>query len=460
MEILATDLDKYYQYNLEVTNLKIPKLSQFHNEQQFEKKNFKLINADINKNNINSISVELKVFDGESLKHYTVPKDFKFKLLKKPESKKINESYKKYTKDHIFQLISGYKPVMGSDPEIFLENNKNQIIPAFEVLPDKKNGILTDRSSRFGTGSVFYDGYQAEFTTGCDRCLAYHVDSVQFGLEKMLKVVKSKNKNAKFSLKNVIEVDYESLQNADDNHVEFGCDPSLNAYGLRGINLNSRDTIHRTAGGHIHFGFDKISSYNEIYKPNDKEIIKIVKALDSILGVCCVSLFGKYDNPIRRTMYGLAGEYRKTDYGFEYRVLSNAWVIHPVIMYMVFYLARNVVTFALNDLMHLWSSSELNTVRIINNCNVAGARRTMTQNKEVLNQIFKGCSTTNTDLFFKLFYNGVDSFIKDPNDFEKNWLLYTKKLNENEEYPWKDHTNSAKKCWTSASHDLKNGKKL
>jgi hypothetical protein len=62
----------------------------------------------------------------------------------------------------------------------------------------------------------------------------------------------------------------------------------------------------RTTGGHIHFG---------IGKRDDETVSRMVKALDAIIGVACVSLFDGIDDPRRRRMYGLAGEYRLPEYG-------------------------------------------------------------------------------------------------------------------------------------------------
>jgi len=45
--------------------------------------------------------------------------------------------------------------------------------------------------------------------------------------------------------------------------------------------------------------------------------------MDVYVGLKCVAL----DNqPIRRTKYGHAGRYRPTDYGIEWRTLSNFWI--------------------------------------------------------------------------------------------------------------------------------------
>lgn len=99
----------------------------------------------------------------------------------------------------------------------------------------------------------------------------------------------------------------------------FGCSPDFNAHQqgqpwptVKPEFLNEDAGGWRFAGGHVHIGYDaKVPDF-------------VVAAFaDVYLGLPAVSLDqqGK-----RRDLYGQAGRYRPTEYGIEYRVLSNFWI--------------------------------------------------------------------------------------------------------------------------------------
>jgi hypothetical protein len=177
-------------------------------------------------------------------------------------------------------------------------------------------------------------------------------------------------------------------------------------------------------------------------------MVKIVKALDAIMGVAGVSMFAKYDDPRRRIMYGLAGEYRLPPHGLEYRVLSNAWLFHPVIANIVFDLSRSAAMFGKNNLLKHWDATEAETIEVINTCNVEGARAILRRNKELLIKILDvklddmGCSK----YAYKAIIEGMESVIKDPSDIVGNWGL-TKK--------WKSHCDAPNKNVHQVDRDSK-----
>jgi len=309
---------------------------------------------------------------------------------------------------------------VGSDPEIFLEKKDGSVLPAFDFLPGKEKSVPTT-PSRGPNCNLYYDGFQAEFTTEAQSCLAYHVDSIQGGLKAALSHAKNKDTKAKLSLNTVMDISPELMAGSEEKHVAFGCMPSLNAYGLQGIKGNAREILFRSAGGHIHFGCGKL---------DEKTMVKVVKALDAVLGVCCVSFFAKYDNPRRRQMYGLAGEYRLPPHGLEYRTLSNAWLFHPLLAHMVFDLARKAFVFGQKDFLKYWKGNEEETVKCIQECDVELAHTIMERNKDILLKIFgaaymqygKEYVKGNSEAAYKAFYDGIDSIV-DTKDIAANWLL-------------------------------------
>lgn len=110
------------------------------------------------------------------------------------------------------------------------------------------------------------------------------------------------------------EYDMEYLQSLGRQAMEFGCDPDFNAYTCQANEAPSSRSTLRTAGGHIHVG------YND---PNPFDSYDIARAMDLYLGVPSVLM----DEDVRRrSMYGKSGACRIKPYGVEYRVLSNFWL--------------------------------------------------------------------------------------------------------------------------------------
>lgn len=331
--------------------------------------------------------------------------------------------------------------LLGADPEIFVENGKGELIPAFEFLPDHESAIknepkLMDKIR--GTGyQPFWDGYQAEFNVRADFCIAYMMDSVREGLKKTLQDARKKDPSAQLSLKTTMDIPLERLATDDRRYVQFGCTPSLSVYPDETFPEVEPDTIpFRSAGGHIHF------SYN-------RDVKEAVIGLDRVLGVLCVSLFQKYDDPRRRILYGRAGEYRKTPYGMEYRVLSNAWLCNPIVANMVYELARRVARLGN---WSSWVAAEKEVRDCINNCDVAAAHRILKRN---INQLYGlvrtlPSGTKAEDRLVKLIFEGAHTALREPDKVSKSWFL-------DERVGWAGHAGSKTNSlgyWAGRGEDL------
>jgi hypothetical protein len=342
-----------------------------------------------------------------------VPSSFKFKVLTGNQGVKMVEAMQAFQLQNLGnQLGHGFQ--IGADPEVFVEDGKGVMIPAFTFLGSKKERANLTIESK----PVYWDGPQAEFETQPGTCLAYQVDSIHHGLKAVYDAAQKVNKNAKLSIRTVMEVPADVLQTAKEEHIEFGCMPSLNVYGFKPKIVAPRDLPFRSTGGHMHFG---------VGKKTDEQYTEMVKALDSILSVCAVSLFANYDNPIRRQYYGMVGEYRLPPHGIEYRTPSNAWIGHPMIAHMFFDLARKVLVFGEKGFRQYWKASEEETVRCVQECDVNLAHEIMERNKGVLLSIFSAAYhylvPAAREQVYNLFYNGVDTGVKDFTDVDGNWKL-------------------------------------
>ncbi len=288
--------------------------------------------------------------------------------------------------------------VLGADPEIFVENEGN-VFPAFEFLPSKYEPAKTEEGQ-----NAYWDGFQAEFNIKASSSIAECLRSIRFGLKKVLKSAQKRNPDAKLSTKTVVDIPLELLRDLPTHLTAFGCMPSYNVYDIAGKGAEGHTVPHRFAGGHIHFGIGEQS-------PND--VKRIVKALDAILGVACVSLFENLDNPVRRQYYGLAGEYRLPPHGLEYRSLSDAWLFSPKVAAMVLDLARKIVEYTLSD-KNTWKATDEEVVETILLSDVTKAREILKRNEHLFKEI-----GFNSDIdLFKPIETSVNM-----DDIAKNWKL-------------------------------------
>lgn len=329
--------------------------------------------------------------------------------------------------------------MLGCDPEVFAVHGKT-VLPAYKFLPDKNapiemgHKIRTYHDEPFS--QVFWDGVQAEMTVRPENCIAWLCDSVQLGLATTLKAARKITPDARLTLSNVITFPEAERKVAKREHVELGCSPSMNAYGMGGERPgDGRKLPVRFAGGHIH-----LSSLRAQQEPD-----KAAKFLDATLGVWSVGAAAGIDNPIRRKFYGLAGEFRPTNYGIEYRVLSNFWLCHPGIFHLTFELARlftNVFDSCAED---KWISDEMEVVRVINKYDVLGARKILERNKPTLASWLMNCIGFNPDKVFRVAEQSVMSTVPNVRDIEGNWMLDGK---------WGMHSNQNSSGWVATSNSL------
>lgn len=298
-------------------------------------------------------------------------------------------------------MITENEISLGADPELFVNAGDGSVMSAFDFLPPKTDPAKTDD----GNGA-YDDGIQSEFcvtpSTNIDEVTA----SVRCGLKKVLEMAKAKDSEAELSTQTVVDMDLNYLAALPVHLSQFGCMPSINAWDLSGIKEEGYLVPYRFAGGHIHFGLP----------PQPPEMIeKIVKALDFILGVTCVSWFESFDNPVRRQYYGLCGEFRLPPHGIEYRTLSNVWIYDKKLASKVLDLARKVVVATINGGTS-WQATPEETIDTIIQSDAAKAREIISRNMNVYKEI--GFDPGDIDLLAP-----IEASIPGVYDIAKNWGL-------------------------------------
>lgn len=117
---------------------------------------------------------------------------------------------------------------------------------------------------------------------------------------------------------------------------EFGCSQDYNAWTgeVNEGSENASEGTLRSAGGHEHIGFIKDSGNDFLL--DDIGRMKTVQILDCVKGFMSVILDNNKEAIERRKLYGKPGCYRPTEYGLEYRTLSNFWLKSPKLVELMY----------------------------------------------------------------------------------------------------------------------------
>lgn len=200
-----------------------------------------------------------------------------------------------------------FKYTVGTDPEVFVVNiNTNEVISAIGLIPGTKEEPypISDKGHAIQTDNVM-----AEFCVPPAQGAEELYLNIKFCLDHLDAMLPN---NIKTKILASAHLDEKYLDN--EQAQLFGCDADYNAYSLSQNPSIDSNTNLRTAGGHIHIG------YND---PDFDVNIRLIQALDLYLGLPSLVLDTDVD---RRKMYGKAGAFRIKEYGVEYRTLSNFWI--------------------------------------------------------------------------------------------------------------------------------------
>lgn len=206
----------------------------------------------------------------------------------------------------------------GSDPEFFLANSTTGLpIVAVGLV-----GGTKDKPRMVGDFGLQEDNVMAEFTTPPNATVDGNVDYALLGVQTVLNHLKAGTPTCTIYPSCYVDFPAATLEAAGPQAAQFGCSPDFDAYaqGARhprvdpGV-LRTANGAWRFAGGHIHVGYKDVC-----------EMPEYVAALmcDITFGLALVR-GGEVQGP-RRGLYGMAGRFRPTKYGVEYRTPSNTWL--------------------------------------------------------------------------------------------------------------------------------------
>lgn len=205
------------------------------------------------------------------------------------------------------------KLLLAADPEMFTKDSNNNISSVAGKLGcDKWNKLKAQEGVNLQEDNVLveFDIAPCESFAGFNKLL-------KAGIDHSSKIIKPHGLEIAEGVSSHIFTEAE-IASFDPSVLEFGCVPDYN--GLTGI-VNPRpsavDPGLRSAGGHIHFGYDKLLEVTQ------QTQAQMTIMCDLFLGMTSLLM----DNDTRRRkLYGQAGSVRFKDYGIEYRTLSNFWI--------------------------------------------------------------------------------------------------------------------------------------
>ncbi len=321
-------------------------------------------------------------------------------------------------------LVHPVSVSLGCDPELFLMRD-GKVIGSERLIP--KEGLTVSLGykrnekgeyERNDKGEhvleiipvVVRDGVQVElhpFAANCrqevcnqiSRCFKYLKKAID---EEKKGILRTKTK-ATVSFDVTVEVSEKEMKALGPESRKLGCMPSESAYGEPSLNLAGTVPLVRSAGGHIHLGFDKSKL---------KDMDEAVKIFDIIVGNTCVLIDRDPGNVARRKMYGRAGEYRLPAHGLEYRVLSNFWLRSYPLASFVLSLSRFALAVAHNPdaAKQLLDMVDIEKVRLAINENDAElAQENFDAIKHTLS-IMDYTSSSDGDFYYPLDYRHLEDF--------------------------------------------------
>ena len=217
------------------------------------------------------------------------------------------------------------KFTFGCDPEFVLVKGREPQNAA-DILPNEPNAYR----------DLYYDNVMAEFKVPPASEKEEAVEGIRDQLRVLTRIMNSR----KITVRCVAFEDYPESQRLRWETRNPTSDPERCAYLMEIIDPPGKDfaeRTERTAGGHIHIGMHL----------TDVEHAFMARLLDLFVGVPAAYINHDKKHAVVRChmWYGKPGRYRETEYGIEYRTLSNFWLSSPRLVEFIYDLTEFTVKF-------------------------------------------------------------------------------------------------------------------
>ena len=232
----------------------------------------------------------------------------------------------------------------GSDPEFMLKDAKGRLHSAIGVVP----GTKIERHSLGNGHQAYYDNVLAECSIDPGVSKEDAVEKFRTCFREYAILVRP------LRLVPQASATYPSDEVKHEDAMVFGCDPELCAYTLEVMEAPEiPQSPFRSAGGHIHIGYDGGASIKDDEEADFQVAwnrVWIARMSDLFLGIPSLFMDKDPTSKARRKLYGGAGTHRVCEaYGVEYRPLSNFWLCDPKDVELVYDICDFIVKFVIDD---------------------------------------------------------------------------------------------------------------
>jgi hypothetical protein len=234
---------------------------------------------------------------------------------------------------------------IGTDPEIMLEKD-GKIVSAIPVF----KGDKYDKTDLGDGYSVYYDNVLAETNVPPATDKQEFVDNCRNTLQRIARHIGSD-----YSL--IARASYYfSIQECSHPAAMLaGCHPEFCAYEIKKCYPPQFVDTFRSAGGHIHVGREDYNDIDELECSKHEFLIgkasrvRTIRAMDMYVGLPLLLIDNSEASKLRKRLYGMAGRFRPTSYGVEYRTPSNYWLSKPELAELVYDLTKFVFDAMINE---------------------------------------------------------------------------------------------------------------
>lgn len=228
---------------------------------------------------------------------------------------------------------------IGTDPEFILTDGKKPV-SAIGKFPSSSSPTVKHKNK------FYYDNVMVEIQVKEARNKKEFITNIGTAIHDLA------NLSLPYHISNLSSCNFseDELKHSDSRII--GCNVEYCAYELKIIPQPHniiKTTGFRSAGGHIHLGSKSLSE-------NGYNIIHAVRLLDLFLGIPSLIIDTKDGSKNRRKIYGMAGSHRLTDYGLEYRSLSNFWLYSPDLCGFIYDVCEFILNFIKEkEYLTLWT---------------------------------------------------------------------------------------------------------
>lgn len=215
---------------------------------------------------------------------------------------------------------------LGSDPELMLRDIKTKELRS--AIPIIKEGKGQGRAlDDTGENCILHDNVLIEFNTKPAKTRAEFVATIGFILKNASDILAAEG----LELHLLTSANFPKSELTCPEAKMFGCAPDYDAYGLT---MNKPPAAaarlpFRSTGGHLHIGKHERGAKLRTLLDDPYGKVRVIKALDIIVGITSVFVDKDPTAVIRRRLYGKAGCHRPTEYGVEWRACGPWWLASP-----------------------------------------------------------------------------------------------------------------------------------